>query len=115
MQYKKTSITLTLVLISFLFVNTELFSQGPNMERVNSQRITFFTERLDLSEKESQNFWPVYNDYKDQKEKINRQSRSLARYVSENINDMSEEEIDMSLQKYIGFEKTSHQLFIKYN
>ena len=115
MQYKRKSLIIIFVLLSLVFVNTSLFSQGPNMERMKSQRVAFFTERLDLSEKEAQNFWPAYNDYSNQKERINRQSRSLTRYVSENINEMSEDEINVSLQKYIEFEKKSHQLFITYN
>lgn len=115
MQHKRKILIAILILISVVVFNTELYSQGPNMDRMKAQRVTFFTKNLDLSEKESQNFWPVYNDYSDQKERINRQSRSLARYVSESINDMSEEEINISLQKYISFEESSHQLFITYN
>ena len=115
MQYRRKTLIAIFILFSFVSVNTSVFGQGPNMERMKTQRIAFFTEKLDLSEREAQNFWPVYNEYSAQKEINNRQSRSLTRYVSENIDEMSEDEVNVSLKKYIAFEKKSHQLFIAYN
>ncbi len=53
------------------------FAQQPNrpddkqrkdwMEKIQNERIAFFTKELDLTTEEAQAFWPVYNDV--QKEK----------------------------------------------
>ncbi len=115
MQNKRNPLFVIFILIGLVSINFQLYSQRPYMEKMKTQRVAFFTERLDFSEEEAQNFWPVYNNYSDSKGKINSQIRSLTRYVSENINELSEKEVEESLQKYIKFEKNSHQLFIQYN
>ena len=71
MQKSKRFLTPFLTLILILSFQTQLFSQGKNMERIRSQRVAFYTEKLELSEKEAEIFWPVYNDYSSQKEEIN--------------------------------------------
>jgi len=91
------------------------FSQGPHMERIKAQRVAFFTEKLDLSESEAEKFWPVYNDYSSQKEKINLESRNLTRSLMLKIDDMEEKEIEVSLHKFIELENNSNKLFLKYN
>jgi Spy/CpxP family protein refolding chaperone len=44
--------------------------KGAFKEKIESYRIAFITERLDLTPEESQKFWPVYNQYHDQLDKI---------------------------------------------
>ena len=47
------------------------FRPGPNKEkdklkeRIKAQKVAFITERLDLSSKEAQQFWPIYNAFED--------------------------------------------------
>ena len=36
-------------------------------ERIESMRIAYITDRLDLSPTESQQFWPLYNELQDKK------------------------------------------------
>ncbi len=115
MHNKRNQLFVIFILIGLVSINFQLYSQSPYMKKMKTQRIAFFTERLDLSEEEAQNFWPVYNNYSDSKEKNNSRIRSLTRYVSENIDDLNEKEVEESLQKYIQLEKNSHELFIQYN
>lgn len=62
--------------LALLFGLLPLFSQAQprNMQdRIEALRIAFFTEKLQLTPQESQNFWPLYNEYQE-KEKTIRQS-----------------------------------------
>ncbi len=45
-------------------------NDGGKKDKIESLRIAFITQRLDLSTKEAQAFWPVYNEYLDQLEVI---------------------------------------------
>jgi hypothetical protein len=50
-------------------IQTAFAQQGPEQraklqQRIESQRIAFITQKLDLSPDESAKFWPVYNEYK---------------------------------------------------
>ena len=44
-------------------------------ERIESMRIAFITERLQLSPSEAQKFWPVYNAYKNETRSLRKSFR----------------------------------------
>ena len=50
-----------------LFICFNAYSQrdGKMQERIKAQKVAFITERLDLSSKEAQKFWPIYNAFED--------------------------------------------------
>ena len=72
------------------------------MERFNSQRIAFFTEKLRLTPKEAQVFWPVYNEYQSQKNNIIEQRRKLIRNLVQNQRTLSDSEIEKLGDEYIA-------------
>ncbi len=43
---------------------------GGKKEKIEALRIAFITQRLDLTSKEAQVFWPVYNEYLDKLETL---------------------------------------------
>ena len=44
--------------------------QNRMKERVEAQRIGFITQRVNLTPEESQQFWPIYNEYTDKMRQI---------------------------------------------
>ncbi|MEB8347550.1 hypothetical protein OO010_15985, partial [Flavobacteriaceae bacterium KMM 6898] len=52
----------TLVLL--LLITVVSFAQDrPDREKIKALKVAFITERLDLSSKEAQLFWPIYNEH----------------------------------------------------
>lgn len=51
-----------IVVFCLCFHVTPLLAQ-PNRDKVEELRVTFISKRLELSESESQKFWPIYNEY----------------------------------------------------
>lgn len=47
----------------------------PARERIESMRVAFITDKLELSPEESQRFWPLYNEYQDKEEAIRKSYR----------------------------------------
>jgi len=45
------------------------------MGRMQAERVSFLTEKLDLSVEEAQKFWPVYNEYQKKREDLIRGRR----------------------------------------
>lgn len=70
--------------------------QSPNIEAVKA---AFITQKLDLTPEESQRFWPVYNNYQQELQKLiqakNNQRRSL-KQQSESV-PVDELEIDSEI------------------
>jgi hypothetical protein len=58
-------------------------------ERVRAQRVAIFTEVLKLTPTEAEGFWPVYNQFLDDREAVNQQMRALR---TENLSDKEAEE-----------------------
>lgn len=85
------------------------------VEKIESLRIGFFTERLALTPDESAKFWPVYNDFNHRREKINEDRRSLFRYLMRNSEYLSEKEINESLDKYINLQREETELVVSFN
>jgi Skp family chaperone for outer membrane proteins len=50
-----------------------LFAQPNNKkQRINAAKVAYITDRLHFTEKESAEFWPVYNRFEDEKKAINK-------------------------------------------
>jgi hypothetical protein len=95
---------------SFLMVLTllvsNLFAQGGEEDRqrrfeeMKSKRAAFFTERIGLTPREAERFWPTYNSLQSEKEKLNARRGKL--YQTTKLNNNGE--------KVPDFEKISDEM-----
>lgn len=65
-------------------------------EQMQSARIAFITERLDLTPETAQKFWPVYNQTNQQKQDLRKEEFSLRRSAS--TAELSEDEAKKLLE-----------------
>jgi hypothetical protein len=98
--------------IGFLAVSLvftfSLFAQNGNgkfNERMQSQRIAFITQRLALTPEESQQFWPIYNQFTEKVQQI----RSVK--PDKPLVDMTEAEAEKGILE--GFDKDARELDLK--
>ena len=77
---------------------------------LQAQKVGFFTKKLQLSTKEAQEFWPVYNNYQLRKNKIIQDRRSITRYYIQNLKNLSEKEIEEMTGNYIRLMKEESDL-----
>jgi Spy/CpxP family protein refolding chaperone len=87
------------------------FSQVNKMrERIRSQKIAFITDQLQLTSEEAQAFWPVFNAYESEVEKIkNGELRSIRQDLRSN-EDLSDQEAKQLLQRLVTAENNLHEL-----
>lgn len=83
---------LALVAFSF-FPGDALQAQDPGRERLAQLRIAFLTEKLDLSVEDGQAFWPLYNEFEDEKRTLEREIRRLHRQISERSESINEQDL----------------------
>ncbi|MCX6333801.1 MAG: hypothetical protein NT092_05790 [Bacteroidia bacterium] len=94
-----------LILIALMILSVSFVSaQNPNRERLNSYRIAFFTQKLDLSPREAEKFWPAYNEYQEKKNSIQMERMQINRSVNQESASMSDKEMLDLGDKYIGLE-----------
>ncbi|WP_396603349.1 sensor of ECF-type sigma factor [Algibacter sp. R77976] len=56
--------------IILLLFSLNLTAQHKNRERIKALKVSFITEKLDLTEKEAQKFWPLYNAFEKETSEI---------------------------------------------
>ena len=116
MTFNSTIMKIFTLLIIVTISISNLFAQNQqNTDRVKAAKVKFFTEKLELSSSESEKFWPIYNDYQSRKSKLASERKSLMRFYTENQANMSPEEINQTLDRYIEIEKGEAELLERYN
>lgn len=116
--------TLTFLLIVMLPLIV-LAQRGPrfeeNRERIEARKVAHITDELDLSPKEAQSFWPVYNEFNDKREAIVAASRATRRELTKSEIDqlteaearkMADEQL-IHAQQMLDLRKTYHTKFLE--
>ncbi len=79
--------------------------QRPDGDKIKALKVAFLTEKLNLSSKEAQAFWPVYNEYEQDREALRRKERVQIREKIRNADALSEKEASDLLSQYIDLEE----------
>lgn len=97
-----------LLTILSLFFTITILAQGPTGERIKAQKVAFITSQLDLSAKESQQFWPIYNTYE---ERIEQLRKSELKDIIQKMRNGGD--ANTLLERYITYENNMHQAKLK--
>lgn len=103
-----------ITIIAFI-ISVNSFSQSKR-ERIEALKVTYITEKLQLTEKEAQQFWPIYNAYDDVTDKIKYDElKKIRREVKENAETLSEDRANELLAKIAVAENRLHEEEVKLN
>jgi hypothetical protein len=94
-----------LIIISLLFCANTFAQRGDDKDDVSSYKIAFITERLNLSSKEAQEFWPIYNKHHKLYDALKENSWEPIKKDLKNIDNLSDEAAEALLQKYRAYKK----------
>jgi hypothetical protein len=89
-----------IILATFYAMN--ISAQNANRQRLDAYKIAFFTKRLNLTSQEAEKFWPVYNEFQDNKNKIQLERQELNRNFNQNELNMSDGEMTEAGDRFIG-------------
>lgn len=101
-SYKYEVMKRTVVLIFILILSLpRTQAQNPNQERLDAYKIAFFTKRLNLTPREAEVFWPVYNEFQAKKNQIQQERVQLNRKFVQEAATMSDEQLTAAGDKLI--------------
>lgn len=118
------SISLIIVILSISVMCWSQKSHSPRSnDKIESMRIAYITDQLNLSSEEAREFWPVYNQFNDSMEKLRTEERNLvennesideveAKKIMTRLINISEEQLNLektyilNLSKIIGYQKS---------
>lgn len=103
-----------LILLSLLcFLTFTAFAQhDERRERVKALKIAFITERLGLTEREAQKFWPIYNAFEDENNNLRKEAYDKRK--AENVDALTEAEAKIILNEIVSIENKRHKLREKF-
>jgi Skp family chaperone for outer membrane proteins len=91
-------IFLLLCLGSFSFAQ----SAADKKDKIQAMRVAFITNQLDLSSKEAQTFWPIYNEYQDKLDAIREARRKeMGGENKRNTDAMTDKEVETMIDNDI--------------
>lgn len=102
----------TYLLIFTLLFSLSTFAQRPDRDKIKALKIAHITEQLDLTEKEAQDFWPIYNANEEAESKL--REEVFGRMKEKTPNDLSESEAKSLLLKILDIKKKNQELDTKY-
>src|SRR5690606_37389032 len=82
------------VLILAFAANLTGQNRSSRSSHIQSQKVAFLTKKMDLSVEEAEKFWPLYNEYSEQKDQLERTGRTK---TSELTDDQAKEILEKQL------------------
>jgi hypothetical protein len=83
--------------------------------KIDAQRVAFYTQQMNITPAEAQQFWPVYNEYLEKKNRLGAEKRRITNFYKQNSGTMTDNDIDITINKYVLELKAETQLFEEYN
>lgn len=87
-------------------------------ENIESMKIAFITQKLDLTPAEAQQFWPVYNQYSDKTQELRKKRKQDHRETKQDFDLLSDKEVEqavdneiISRQRELDLQKEYHVKF----
>ena len=112
------TVTRSFATVAILVVATCLASLMAQSEEqiaaFNREKEAYYNEKLELSEKEAEDFWCVYNDFHNRKMKLWEEERSAFKYAHQNSENLTDEEINEILGKIRVLKQEQFKLETEY-
>jgi hypothetical protein len=112
MKTKQLLFAVTLLLI---ILQIPVTAQDKPSDKIKSIKIAYITERLKLTPQEAEVFWPVYNDFENQKSELHRNRKNLTSQFIKNEENLSDAEITNMLDELMKYYKTESDLQIQFD
>jgi hypothetical protein len=112
---------ISLYILSF-FLSLPMMAQqqgdtGYDKEKLESAKVAFITQRLDLTPEQAEKFWPLYNQHREDKRNLMKSLHVLGKMDVEGISnekalELIEQKFDIE-QEILDLEKAFHKEIIK--
>ena len=103
-------------MVSFTYISVSAQSDiDEKLEKFQSRKIAFITEKLKLTPKEAEVFWPVYNEFDNKRQALNSKRLDAGKNYQQNQNTITEKEASELADLIISLQKKEALLAEEYN
>jgi len=89
---KKIILLLVVFVISFNGFSQPKDVKNGNFEKYQSMKVSYMTDKLNLTPEEAQIFWPVYNEFDKKRFEIHKRSHDVGKKIHDNIDKYTEKD-----------------------
>jgi len=92
--------------------------QAPSTEKkeeIEAMKVAFITRKLDLTPDEAKTFWPVYNQFQGELDKIRESQRTQRKAARDEMDTMSDKDVEKVVDGEIAFRQSELDVLKKYN
>lgn len=109
----------TLLLI---FISSPIFAQmpreenhGKSREMIEAEKIAFITRELNLTSDEAKVFWPIYNEFENERKVNHQQRRKLIEEIKSKKNTLTDKEADDLAKALFDIRNQDDKMIEKYH
>lgn len=109
-----------LIFTLILLTSFSIFSQESKADKVEAMKVGFITNKLELTAKEAQTFWPIYNEYSSKMDKLRKSKKSDFNELKNKVENLSDKELETfinevfnSKQKELDLQKEYYEKYAK--
>lgn len=102
--------TILIILLFLVGMATQAQDRDEHREKIKALKTAHITEGLNLTAKDAQQFWPIYNEFEEKRRELYRRERADV----ENLECLSESEANSKLNEYVELEKEDFLLKKQY-
>lgn len=101
--------------ILVLLMSLSISAQSNKRERIKALKIAYITENLDLSKKEAQQFWPVYNAFEKETSAIRHgEFKVIRKEIRDNKDTMTDNMAKALLERHEKAETKMHKIKMEF-
>lgn len=104
-------------LLVFIFVafSFSLSAQTDSEKALKAEKVTFITNKLQLTPDEAKVFWPIYDEYWERKISILNERRKIVDEFAKDMDKLSEADIVNYTNRYVNSNKQEAELLSEFN
>ncbi|MEP7168811.1 MAG: hypothetical protein ABI855_05525 [Bacteroidota bacterium] len=88
---------------------------GDRKEEIEAMKVGFLTRKLNLSPEEAKTFWPVYNQFQNDLDKIREARRGEIKDAKKDFMEMNDKDVEKIVDNEIIFRQNEVDIFKKYH
>ena len=97
----RTTPALAIIMFSLCAAGQPPKDHRERCEQIETLKISFITQKLDLTREEAQRFWPVYNEYQDVLRTLRKERKEEFKTYRERFDELTEEDLSEMVDKQI--------------
>lgn len=102
------------LILLFVFCISSLYAQR-NRKVIEAQKVAFLTRNLELSPEEARLFWPIYDEFTAERDKIIRQRNAITHDIGNNFRNMTEKKLEEAGDELVRLNLTEAELKVEYH